>query len=159
MYFLDTYPRYYLVSADFQTHKELSLQGKTRLVIEEYQEELRAYYEKEGKTPPLTSVMSRYFIILWRNLPKTNIDDNTEDTLFEMMCQSMANPTVAAATAAAMGVLTPMPCTPVPAGPWAPGVPQVLVGGKPAVNNQCKLTCSYGGTIQFTNSGCQTVQL
>lgn len=74
------------------------------------------------------------------------------------MCQSMANPTVAAATAAAMGVLTPMPCTPMPAGPWAPGVPQVLVGGKPAINNQCKLTCSYGGMIQFTNSGCQTVQ-
>lgn len=91
MYFLDTYPRYYLVSADFQAHKELSLQEKTRLVIEEYQEELRAYYEKEGKTPPLASVMSRYFIILWRNLPKTNIDDNTEDTLFEMMCQSIAS--------------------------------------------------------------------
>ena len=91
MYFLDTHPRYYLVSADFQAHKELSLQEKTRLVIEEYQEELRAYYEKEGKTPPLASVMSRYFIILWRNLPKTNIDENTEDTLFEMMCQSMAN--------------------------------------------------------------------
>ncbi len=75
------------------------------------------------------------------------------------MCQSMANPVVAAATAAAMGTLTPMPCTPVPAGPWAPGVPQVLVGGKPAVNNQCKLTCAYGGMIQFTNPGCQTVQL
>lgn len=91
MFFLDTYPRYYLVSADFQAHPELSLQEKTRLVIEEYQEELSAYYEKEGKTPPWASAMSRYFIILWRNLPKTNIDDNTEDTLFEMMCQSMAN--------------------------------------------------------------------
>ena len=91
MFFLDTYPRYYLVSADFETHPELSLQEKTRLVIEEYQEELSAYYEKEGKTPPWASAMSRYFIILWRNLPKTNIDDNTEDTLFEMMCQSMAN--------------------------------------------------------------------
>lgn len=75
------------------------------------------------------------------------------------MCQSMANPAVAAATAAAMGALTPMPCTPVPAGPWTPGVPQVLVGGKPAVNDTCKLTCSYGGMIQFINSGCPTVQL
>lgn len=91
MYFLDTYPRYYLISADFQAHPELSLQEKTRLVIEEYQEELRAYYEKEEINPPLASARSRYFIILWRNLPKTNIDDNTEDTLFEMMCQSMAN--------------------------------------------------------------------
>ena len=75
------------------------------------------------------------------------------------MCQSMANPAVAAATAAAMGALTPMPCTPVPVGPWMPGVPQVLVGGKPAVNDTCKLTCSYGGMIQFINSGCPTVQL
>lgn len=91
MYFLDTYPRYYLVSADFQAHPELSLQEKTRLVIEEYREELKAYYEKEGINPPLASAMNRYFIILWRNLHKTNIDDNTEDTLFEMMCQSMAN--------------------------------------------------------------------
>lgn len=91
MYFLDTYPRYYLISADFEAHPELSLQEKTRLVIEEYQEELRAYYEKEGITPPSASAMSRYFIILWRNLPKTNIDDNTEDTLFETMCQSMEN--------------------------------------------------------------------
>lgn len=91
MFFLDTYPRYYLVSADFQAHPELSLQEKSRLVIEEYQKELRAYYEKEEITPPLASAMSRYFIILWRNLPKTNIDDNTEDTLFEMMCQSMTN--------------------------------------------------------------------
>ena len=39
------------------------------------------------------------------------------------MCSCPANPTVAAATAAALGVLTPMPCVPVPAGPWAPGSP------------------------------------
>lgn len=75
------------------------------------------------------------------------------------MCQSLSNPAVASATSAAMGVLTPMPCTPVLAGPWTPGVSKVLIGGKPAVNDQCKLTCSYGGTIQFTNAGCQTVQL
>ncbi|MCC8151036.1 MAG: DUF4280 domain-containing protein [Lachnospiraceae bacterium] len=75
------------------------------------------------------------------------------------MCTCMANPTVAAATAAALGVLTPMPCIPVTTAPWTPGVPQVLVGGKPALNNQCKLLCSYGGMIQFTNPGCQTIQL
>ena len=75
------------------------------------------------------------------------------------MCTSMANPAVASATAAALGVLTPMSCTPVPAGPWAPGVPQVLVGGKPALNQQCRLNCAYGGMIQFTNSGCMTVQI
>lgn len=93
-------------------------------------------------------------------MPLATISDNVPfvNIMPFGMCQSMANPTVASATAAAMGALTPMPCTPVISGPWAPGVPQVLVGGKPAVNNQCKLTCAYGGMIQFANSGCQTVQ-
>ena len=75
------------------------------------------------------------------------------------MCTSLSNPTVASATAAALGVLTPMPCVSVPTGPWVPGVPQVLIGGKPALNNQCKLTCAYGGIIQFTTPGCMTVQI
>lgn len=37
------------------------------------------------------------------------------------LCQSPANPVVAAATAAALGVLTPMPCIPATASPWIPG--------------------------------------
>lgn len=69
------------------------------------------------------------------------------------MCSSMANPTVAAATAAALGVLTPMPCVPVPAGPWVPGVPTILIGGKPAVDDTCKLMCSWGGVIQISFAG------
>lgn len=93
---------------------------------------------------PLASIMD--------NVPMVNI-------MPFGLCSSMANPTVASATAAAMGVLTPMPCVPVPAGPWAPGVPQVTVGGNPALNNQCKLTCAYGGMIQFTNPGCTNIQL
>ena len=61
------------------------------------------------------------------NMPMATISDVTLATFG--MCPSMANPTVASATAAALGVLTPMPCTPVPAGVWAPGSPTVLVGG------------------------------
>lgn len=64
------------------------------------------------------------------------------------MCTSMANPMVSAATAAAMGVLTPQQCIPAIIGPWSPGSATVMVGGKPAVNNTCKLMCAYAGVIQ-----------
>lgn len=69
------------------------------------------------------------------------------------MCQSMANPAVAAATAAAMGALTPMPCVPVTPAPWIVGAPTVLIGNMPALNNTSKLMCTWGGVIQITNPG------
>ena len=69
------------------------------------------------------------------------------------MCKSPANPTVAAATAAALGVLTPMPCVPMTVAPWAPGAPTVLVAGMPALNDSSKLVCIWGGMISFTNPG------
>jgi len=72
------------------------------------------------------------------------------------MCQSMANPTVAAATAAALGVLTPMPCVPVIPAPWAPGSPTVLVRNFPGLQNISKCNCAYGGVIQITMPGTTT---
>ena len=87
--------------------------------------------------------------------PAANIADNVPflNVLPFGMCSSMANPAVAAATAAALGVLTPMPCTPVPAAPWAPGVPTVLIGNMPALDANCKLTCSFGGVISLLAPG------
>ncbi|WP_430424689.1 DUF4280 domain-containing protein [Phenylobacterium sp.] len=73
------------------------------------------------------------------------------------MCSSPSNPTVAAATAAALGVLTPMPCVPATPAPWAPGVPKVLIGGMPALDQTCKLNCLWGGVIQFTAAAQTTV--
>lgn len=69
------------------------------------------------------------------------------------MCNSAANPTVAAATAAALGVLTPMPCIPATAAPWSPGAPTVKIGNQAALNNSSKCTCSYGGSVSITNAG------
>lgn len=88
-------------------------------------------------------------------LPAACIMDNVplKNILPFGMCRSLANPMVAAATAAALGVLTPMPCIPVTTAPWAPGCPTVLVGGKPALNNTSKLMCNWGGVIQITVSG------
>ena len=67
------------------------------------------------------------------------------------MCMSPANPTVAAATAAALGVLTPMPCVPVTT-PWTPGVPTVLVRNAPALDAASKCMCAYGGQISITTT-------
>jgi len=69
------------------------------------------------------------------------------------VCMSPSNPTVASATAAALGVLTPMPCIPATASPWVPGTPTVMVGNMPALDSNAKLMCSYGGVIQITMPG------
>jgi hypothetical protein len=69
------------------------------------------------------------------------------------MCSSPSNPTVAAATAAALGVLTPMPCVPVTPAPWIVGAPTVLIGKMPALNNTSKLMCAWGGVIQVVSPG------
>ncbi len=75
------------------------------------------------------------------------------------MCTSMSNPQVAAATAAAMGVLTPMPCLPATTAPWMPGSPKVLIGGQPALNNSSKCLCMWGGQISIVMPGQFTVQV
>jgi len=75
------------------------------------------------------------------------------------MCTSLANPAVAAATAAAMGVLVPMPCVPVTSAPWAPGAPTVLIGNMAALTMASKLMCSFGGVIEITMPGQTTVLL
>ena len=72
-------------------------------------------------------------------------------------CMSMANPMVAAATAAALGVLTPMPCIPMTMAPWVPGSPTVLLANMPALNNSSKLMCMWGGVIGIDLPGQFTV--
>lgn len=75
------------------------------------------------------------------------------------MCSSPSNPTVAAATAAALGVLTPMPCIPVLPAPWIVGAPTVLIANMPALDNQSKLMCAWAGVIQFASPGQGTVMI
>lgn len=103
-------------------------------------------------TPENKVVTSGPIATIMDNVPMKNI-------LPFGMCSSMANPMVAAATVAALGVLTPMPCIPVIPAPWVPGSPTVLIGNKPALNNTSKLMCAYGGVIQITNPGVMTIQI
>jgi len=75
------------------------------------------------------------------------------------MCTAPSNPQVAAATAAAGGVLTPVPCIPVTIAPWTPGSPTVTISGQPCLNNNCQLSCTWGGVITITNPGQQSVNV
>ena len=93
--------------------------------------------------------------------PAANIMDNKPIANIPPfgMCTSMANPMVASATAAALGVLTPMPCIPVTTAPWIVGAPTVLIGNMPALNNSSKLMCNWGGVIQISVPGQFTVMI
>lgn len=93
--------------------------------------------------------------VITSNVMAANIMDNKPlvNILPFGMCQSPANPTVAAATAAALGVLTPMPCIPATAAPWVPGAPTVLLCNAPALNNSSTLMCNWGGVITFASPG------
>src|SRR5262249_9702469 len=97
---------------------------------------------------PINKVMSG-------NQPAANIMDHVPmmNIMPFGMCMPPANPTVAAATAAALGVLTPMPCIPATASPWVPGSPTVLIGNQPALNNTSQCMCNWAGVIQITMPG------
>jgi len=94
-------------------------------------------------------------------MPDANIMDNIPfvNIMPFAMCSSLANPTVAAATTAALGVLTPMPCVPVTVTPWTPGSATVMLANMPTLNNSCTLNCMWGGVITFTSPGQTTVMV
>ena len=89
------------------------------------------------------------------NLPAANIMDCKPcfNIMPFGMCTSMANPTVAAATAAALGVLTPMPCVPVIAGTWTPIAPTAIVKSAPVLVQGAVCMCAYAGVINVTVPG------
>ena len=75
------------------------------------------------------------------------------------MCQSMQNPQVASATAAAQGTLTPQPCVPVIPAPWSPGSSSVKIGGAAALTDDSKCNCAWGGSIEISAPGQQSTSL
>jgi hypothetical protein len=99
--------------------------------------------------------------VLCEGPPAANIMDHVPmvNILPFGVCKSPANPTVAAATAAAMGVLTPMPCVPLISAPWVPGAPTVMIANQPALDNVSKCMCNWGGVIGFSNSATVKTQI
>ena len=99
--------------------------------------------------------------VMTNMVPDANIMDHIPMTNIMPfgMCSSPSNPVVAAATAAALGVLTPMPCIPATPAPWITGAPTVLLGNFPSLDNVSQLMCIWGGVIKFTDAGEETVQI
>jgi hypothetical protein len=104
---------------------------------------------------PSTLVVLPLNRVMTSNQPAANIMDHIPmlNIMPFGMCSSPSNPTVAAATAAALGVLTPMPCIPATVTPWAPGATTVLIANQPAIDNTCILNCMWAGVIQVTVPG------
>ena len=95
------------------------------------------------------------------NQPAANIMDHIPMTNIPPfgMCNTPTNPSVASATAAASGVLTPMPCIPVTSAPWVPGSATVMIGGMPALNSTCQCMCMWGGVITISFAGQATTNV
>ena len=99
--------------------------------------------------------------VMTNHVPDANIMDHIPmaNIMPFGMCSSPSNPVVAAATAAALGVLTPMPCIPATPAPWIAGAPTVLLGNFPSLDNVSQLMCIWGGVITFNDAGETTVEI
>ncbi len=75
------------------------------------------------------------------------------------MCKSKTNPAVIAATAAASGVQTPAPCSPIIPSPWTSGSQEASINDSAALNDKSKCTCAYNGNIQITDPGQKIVSI
>jgi len=110
---------------------------------------------------PSTLAVLPIHMCMTSNVPAANINDHIPmvNIMPFGMCQSLANPTVAAATAAALGTLTPMPCVPVTPAPWVTGSPTVMLDNMPALNKSSMLACTWAGMISIEVEGQMTHQI
>ncbi len=99
--------------------------------------------------------------VMTQQVPDANIMDHIPmvNIMPFGVCMSPAFPATAAATAAAMGVLTPMPCIPATPAPWVTGAPTVLLAEFPTLDNVSQLMCIFGGVIMFSDAGEETVMV
>ncbi|MEM9949215.1 MAG: DUF4280 domain-containing protein [Cyanobacteria bacterium P01_D01_bin.36] len=114
-----------------------------------------------GLAPSTLMVIPKGPPVLGCSRPAANIMDFVPiaNILPFGMCTSPANPAFVAATAAALGVPTPVPCVPVVPAPWIPGSPTVLINNFPALNNSSTCMCAWAGVISIVSPGQVTVQI
>ena len=110
---------------------------------------------------PSTLVVLPVKLVNTDNQPAANINDHVP--MVNIMpfgtCMSILNPATAAATSAALGVLTPGPCLPNTPAPWVTGSPTVMLANLPALNKSSMLTCVSGGVITIVVEGQMTHQI
>ena len=114
-----------------------------------------------GAAPGTLTVVPRGALVQAGGTPAATVQDHAPTVNIGPfgLCTTPTNPQVAAATAAAMGTLTPQPCVPVTPVPWAPGSPTVLVDGQPALNSSSTCACQWGGVISIVAPGSATTVL
>ena len=87
--------------------------------------------------------------------PMANISDHT--SLYNIgpfgKCHTTSFPPTGAATAAAHGKLTPMPCVPGTNSNWMNGKNDYIIKGDPALLKSSFCRCCYGGVITITDDG------
>ena len=107
-----------------------------------------------GTSPAKLTVLPTRTIYLARQ-PQANISDHQSMVNLAPfgLCRSLAFPPTAAATAAALGTLTPMPCMHNTPAPWFVGKMDTLLQGQPALLKSCKCQCMWGGTISLVTDG------
>jgi hypothetical protein len=107
-----------------------------------------------GMTPSALGVLPTNRVQC-NNQPAANIQDTVPMTNIMSfgMCTSPSNPSVASATAAAGGTLTPMPCVPATSAPWTPGASKAMIANQPAVDDSSTCMCTYLGQISVVSAG------
>lgn len=87
--------------------------------------------------------------------PMANISDHV--SLYNIApfgkCHTTSFPPTGAATAAAHGKLTPMPCVPGTHSNWMQGKDDYIIKGDPALLKSSFCRCCYGGVITITDDG------
>ncbi len=91
----------------------------------------------------LTDADDQHAATIMDHIPMTNVAPFG-------MCQSAANPQVAAAQGA------PQPCIPVLPAPWSPGASVVTIQGLKALSDNSTCSCTWAGTVSISNPGTTT---
>ena len=107
-----------------------------------------------GTTPGPLNIVAGHGVTVNQKVVSTIFDTTPMVNIPSFgMCRSPANPVVATATTAALGVLTPMPCVPATSAPWSPGSVTVTVANRTLLTSTSQCMCAYGGSVSITQSG------